>query len=63
MISTARRIEHATGLLALGLLNEASDELEAIEGADRLASSSPRHGAVAERGRLTLLVAYRKPRL
>jgi tetratricopeptide (TPR) repeat protein len=36
MISTARRIEHATGFLALGLLNEASDEFEAIEGPDRL---------------------------
>ena len=36
MISTARRIEHANAYLALGLLNEAADELEAIEGLDRL---------------------------
>ena len=36
MISTARRIEHATGYIAFGLLVEASDELEAIEGPDRL---------------------------
>lgn len=36
MISTRRRIESATGYLALGLLTEASDELEAIEGDDRL---------------------------
>lgn len=36
MISTARHIEHATGFLALGLLEAASDELEAIEGPDRL---------------------------
>lgn len=36
MIPTRRRIESATGYLALGMLNEASDELEAIEGEDRL---------------------------
>jgi tetratricopeptide (TPR) repeat protein len=36
MISTARHIEHATGFLALGLLEAASEELEAIEGPDRL---------------------------
>ena len=36
MISTRRRIESATGYLALGMLTEASDELEAIEGEDRL---------------------------
>ena len=36
MISMARRIEYATGFIELGLLNEASDELEAIEGEDRL---------------------------
>jgi len=33
---TARRTGHAIGYLALGLLVEASDELEAIEGPDRL---------------------------
>jgi cytochrome c-type biogenesis protein CcmH/NrfG len=36
MISTRRRIEFAYGYLALGMLVEASDELEAIEGEDRL---------------------------
>lgn len=33
---TKRRVEHASGYLAFGLLVEASDELEAIEGPDRL---------------------------
>jgi hypothetical protein len=33
---TARRTGHAIGYLALGLLVDASDELEAIEGPDRL---------------------------
>ena len=36
MISTATRLKYAAGYLDLGLLNEASDELEAIEGEDRL---------------------------
>jgi hypothetical protein len=36
MISTRRRLEFASGYLALGMLTEASDELEAIEGGDRL---------------------------
>jgi Flp pilus assembly protein TadD len=36
MISTRRRLEFASGYIALGMLNEASDELEAIEGVDRL---------------------------
>ena len=35
-IATTRRTRHATGYLLLGLLVEASDELEAIEGPDRL---------------------------
>ncbi len=35
-ISTATRVAYAMGYLGLGLVNEASDELEAIEGADRL---------------------------
>jgi Tfp pilus assembly protein PilF len=34
--ATKRRVEHASGYFALGLLREASDELEAIEGPDRL---------------------------
>jgi tetratricopeptide (TPR) repeat protein len=33
---TARRLRHAEGYLALGMVNEASDELEAIEGDARL---------------------------
>ncbi len=33
---TARHLHHATGYLGLGMLNEASDELEAIDGEDRL---------------------------
>lgn len=36
MISTRKRLEAATGYLALGLPMEASDELEAIGGTDRL---------------------------
>jgi tetratricopeptide (TPR) repeat protein len=36
MISTVRRLEYATGFIELGLLNEASEELELIEGEDRL---------------------------
>lgn len=35
MISTARRIEYALGYLKLGLLDQASDELEAVDFADR----------------------------
>ena len=38
MIPTSRRLEHAAGYLALGLVNQASDELEAIEGMDRLSA-------------------------
>lgn len=38
MIPTARRLEFAAGFIGLGLLNEASDELEAIEGTDRLSA-------------------------
>ena len=34
--ATKRRVEHASGYLALGLLREASDELEAVEGPDQL---------------------------
>jgi tetratricopeptide (TPR) repeat protein len=36
MIPTRRHLKYATGYLALGMLTEASDELEAIEGEDRL---------------------------
>jgi predicted Zn-dependent protease len=36
MIPTARRLEFAAGFIDLGMLGEASDELEAIEGKDRL---------------------------
>jgi len=36
MSSTERHLEYARGFLALGLLAEASDELEAIQGKDRL---------------------------
>ena len=39
MISTSRRLEYATGFIDLGLLNEASDELELIEGEDRLSAA------------------------
>jgi tetratricopeptide (TPR) repeat protein len=38
MISTARRLEYASGFIGLGLLNEASEELEFIEGEDRLSA-------------------------
>ena len=38
MISTVRRIEYASGFIELGLLNEASEEIEAIEGEDRLSA-------------------------
>lgn len=31
-MTTARRIEYAAGFIELGLLKEASDELEAVEG-------------------------------
>ena len=34
--TTARRLRYATGYIGLGMFNEASDELEAIEGEDRL---------------------------
>lgn len=37
-ISTACRLEYASGFIELGLLNEASDELELIEGEDRLSA-------------------------
>lgn len=37
-VATARRLRLATGHLGLGMLNEASDELEAIEGEDRLSA-------------------------
>ena len=36
MIPTRRHLKYASGYLALGMLAEASDELEAIEGEDRL---------------------------
>jgi Flp pilus assembly protein TadD len=39
MITTARHLEYAAGYLSLGLLNEASDELELIEGEDRLSAA------------------------
>jgi predicted Zn-dependent protease len=35
-ISTARRLQYGCGYLALGLVNEAFAEIEAIEGPDRL---------------------------
>jgi len=35
-ISTTKRISYALGYLELGLINQASDELESIEGEDRL---------------------------
>jgi lipopolysaccharide biosynthesis regulator YciM len=35
-ISTAKRLEYAEGYIGLGLIDEASDELEAIEGEDRM---------------------------
>jgi hypothetical protein len=35
-ISTAKRISYALGYIELGLVNQASDELESIEGEDRL---------------------------
>ena len=38
MTPTSRHLQYASGYIALGLLNEASDELEAIEGEDRLLS-------------------------
>ena len=36
MIPTSRHLQFASGYLALGMLTEASDELEAIESEDRL---------------------------
>lgn len=36
--STLRRLKHASGYLGLGMLNEAADELETIEGDDRLSA-------------------------
>ena len=36
--ATARRLSHASGYIGLGMLNEASDELEAIEGENRLSA-------------------------
>ena len=36
MSPTRRHLEFAAGYLALGMISEASDELEAIEGGDRL---------------------------
>jgi hypothetical protein len=41
-VATARRLRHATGYLGLGMLNEASDELEAIESEDRLSAEVSR---------------------
>lgn len=35
-VFTARRIRHANGYIGLGMTSEASDELESIEGEDRL---------------------------
>ena len=37
-ITTARRLSHASGYIGLGMLDEASEELEAIEGEDRLSA-------------------------
>ena len=36
MIPTRRHLDFASGYLALGMLNDASDELEAVEGENRL---------------------------
>ena len=38
MIPTSRHLQFASGYIGLGLLNEASEELEAIEGDDRLSA-------------------------
>jgi len=38
MIPHSRHLEYASGYLALGLLDEASDELEMIEGDDRMSA-------------------------
>lgn len=38
MISTAHRVQHACGYIALGLLAEAAEELELIDGEDRLSA-------------------------
>ena len=37
-ITTSRRLEYAAGYIGLGLLKEAADELEAVEGDDRLST-------------------------
>jgi hypothetical protein len=50
MIPLSRRLEHTAGYIALGMLDEASDELEAVEGADRLS-------AVVMAARIDLYVA------
>ena len=38
MVPTKRRLEYASGFLELGMLNEASDELEEIEGDARMSA-------------------------
>ena len=38
MIPTIRRLGYVAGYLALGMLDEASDELEMIEGDDRMSA-------------------------
>jgi predicted Zn-dependent protease len=38
MIPTSRHLQFASGYIGLGMLSEASDELEAIEGEDRLSA-------------------------
>jgi len=38
MISTDKRLEYASGFIALGMVDEASDELEAIDYPDRLSA-------------------------
>ena len=49
MIPTTRHLSYARGYIALGMVNEASDELEAIDWDDRM-----KFEVLAMRGRLQL---------
>ena len=52
MVSTERRLEYASGFLELGMLNEASDELEKIEGDAQLSAELMTKDQIAEATKL-----------
>lgn len=60
MISTARRVEYALGYLGLGMIDQASDELEAIAFSDRFHPSvmSARIELHAEAGHWDIVIGY-----